>query len=258
MTALGRIQPSRDGMSTLVLIHGAWHGAWCWYKVLPFLERAGHSVVAPDLPGLGKDTTPLHLVSLESWVESICEIVAAQPEPAVLVGHSRGGLILSGVAERYPEKIAQLVYVTAALAQDGESFRQLLTEDGTSLLLKSLVIAPDGGSSTVKEEALRALFYEESPDEDVALARLLLRPEPRGPARTPIRTTQEKFGSVPRFYIECLRDRCVPHSLQRKMYAALPCEKVLTVDTDHSPFFSAPERLAEHLCSIVGQRASAA
>jgi len=245
-------------MSTLVLIHGAWHGAWCWYKVIPLLERAGHSVIAPDLPGLGKHTTPLHLVSLESWVDSISEIVTAQAEPVVLVGHSRGGIILSCVAERHPGHISQLVYVTAALVQDGESFRQLLTEDGTSLLLKNLVVAPDRGSSTVKEEALRAVFYEESPDEDVALARLLLRPEPRSPAGTPIRTTREKFGSVPRYYIECLRDKCVPRSLQKRMYDALPCESVVSIDTDHSPFFSAPESLADNLCSIVGQRTSAA
>ena len=245
-------------MSNVVLIHGAWHGAWCWYKVLSLLERADHSVVAPDLPGLGRDTTPLHLVSLDSWVDSMCEIVAAQPEPVVLVGHSRGGLILSGVAEKYPEKIAQLVYVTAALLRDGESFRQLLIEDGTSLLLKNLIIAPDGDSTTVKEEALKAVFYEESPDEDIALARLLLKPEPRGPAGTPIHVSQERFGSVPRAYIECLRDKCVPHSLQKRMHAALPCENVMTIDTDHSPFFSAPERLVESLCSIISQRASAA
>lgn len=245
-------------MSTFVLIHGAWHGAWCWYKVLPLLERGGHSVIAPDLPGLGKDTTPLHLVSLDSWVESVCEIVAAQQEPVVLVGHSRGGIILSGVAERHPSKVAKLVYVTAALLRDGESFRQLLAKDGTSLLLPNFVISPDRGSSTVKDEALRPVFYEESPDEDVALARLLLRPEPRGPAGTPTRVTAEKFGSVPRFYIECLRDKCVPHSLQKRMYDALPCEKVMSIDTDHSPFFSAPGKLTEHLCSIVGQRAGVA
>ena len=245
-------------MSNLVLVHGAWHGAWCWYKVLPLLQRAGHSVIAPDLPGLGKDTTPLHLVSLESWIESICQVVAAQPGPVVLVGHSRAGMILSGVAEKYPKKISQLVYVTGALVKDEESLRQLLMEDGTSLLLENLVIAPDQGSTTVKEEVLEAVFYEKSSDEDVALARLLLRPEPRGPAGTPIHITQEKFGSVPRFYIECLRDKCIPHSLQKRMYGALPCEKVMTIDTDHSPFFSAPEMLAEYLCSIVGQRAGAA
>ena len=245
-------------MSNYVLIHGAWHGGWCWYRTLPLLERAGHTATAPDLPGLGSDTTPLHLISLESWTESICEIVAAQPKPLVLVGHSRAGMILSSVAESCPQDIAQLVYVTAALARDGESLRQLLSEDGTSLLLSNLVMAADGKSSTVKEEAIRSVFYEECPEEDIALARLLLRPEPRGPAGTPIHITQENFGSVPRFYIECLRDKCIPHSLQKKMYAALPCRKIMTLDTAHSPFFSTPQKLVECLLSIDPQRANAA
>ena len=78
-------------MSNYVLIHGAWHGAWCWYKMLPLLKRVGHDVIAPDLPGLGKDMTPIDQISLESWTKGICEIVVAQPNPVVLVGHSRGG-----------------------------------------------------------------------------------------------------------------------------------------------------------------------
>lgn len=245
-------------MSNYVLIHGAWHGAWCWYKVLPLLKRFGHEVIAPDLPGLGKDITPIDQISLESWTESICEILDAQPNPVVLVGHSRGGIILSAAAEKCPQKIARLVYVTAGLVRDGESLRQLLVEDGTSLLLPNLVIADDGISLTVKEEALKAVFYGECPEEDIALARLLLRPEPRGPTGTPIHITEENFGSVPRFYIECLRDKAIPQSLQKKMYSALPCQKVITIDTDHSPFFSAPQRLVECLLSIDPQRGNAA
>jgi pimeloyl-ACP methyl ester carboxylesterase len=226
--------------------------------MLPLLKRVGHEVIAPDLPGLGKDITPLNQISLEFWTESISELVVSQPNPVVLVGHSNGGAILSSVAEKCPKKVARLVYVTAALVRDGESLRQLLVEDGTSLLLPNLVLADDGNSSTVREEALKAVFYGESPEEDIALARLLLRPEPRGPAGTPIHITEENFGSVPRFYIECLRDKVIPQSLQKKMYSALPCQKVMTIDTDHSPFFSAPQRLAECLLSIDPQRGNAA
>lgn len=245
-------------MSTYVLIHGSWHGAWCWYKMLPRLKRLGHEVIAPDLPGLGKDVTPIDQVSLESWTESVCQIVASQPDPVVLVGHSRGGIILSRVAEKRPTKLSRLVYVTAALVRDGESLQQLLVEDGTSLILSNLVMADDGNSSMVKEEALKPVFYEESPEEDIALARLLLRPEPRGPAGTAVHTTEKNFGSVPRFYIECLRDKAIPHSLQKKMYSALPCQRVMTIDTDHSPFFSAPEQLTECLLSVDPQGGDAA
>ena len=150
------------------------------------------------------------------------------------------------------------MYVVAILARDGETSRQLLVDDGTSLLLPNQVVADDGKSWSVKEEALSEVYFEESPEEDVALAKLLVRPEPRGPGGTAIHITEANFGSVPRMYIECLRDKAVRPSLQKKMYSALPCRKLMTVDTDHSPFFSAPEQLADCLLSIDPGRGNAA
>ena len=108
-------------MNTFVMVHGAWHGAWCWYKLVPLLQSAGHTVIAPDLPSLGMDRTPLSQVSLDTWVEHICHVVDTASEPVVLVGHSRGGIIISEVAERRSDKIALLVYLAAYLLRDGES-----------------------------------------------------------------------------------------------------------------------------------------
>ena len=196
-------------------------------------------------------------VSLASWTETICQLVEAQPEPVILVGHSRGGILLSTVAERLPRKIEHLVYLTAFLARDGETLSRLLVEDGTSLILQNRVVAADGRSSWVREEALQEIFYGECSDEDLALAKLLLKPEPRGPASTAIHVTGANFGSVPRTYIECLRDRAIPLQLQRRMQAASPCKAVLSIDTDHSPFLSAHRRLAELLLSISPQQSHA-
>src|SRR5450759_3496618 len=92
-------------MSTYVLIHGSWHGAWCWYKIIPILEQAGHKAIALDLPGHGRDWTAARDVSMQSYVESFCNILDAQPEPVILVGHSRGGIVISQAAEHRPEKI---------------------------------------------------------------------------------------------------------------------------------------------------------
>ena len=119
-------------MSTFVLIHGSWHGAWCWYKVIPRLERAGHRVIAPDLPSLGKDKTPISRVSLRLWTESVCQVLDAETEPVVLVGHSRGGMVISEVAESRPEKIKTLVYLCAFLLWNGESVMQVAQTDDTS------------------------------------------------------------------------------------------------------------------------------
>ena len=239
-------------MSTYVLVHGSWHGAWCWYKVIAALERAGHRVLAPDLPSLGIDKTPVADVSLRTWTDSVGRTVSAQTEPVVLVGHSRGGIVISEVAEAMPEKIARLVYVCAFLLRDGESLLQLTRADPTSVLLDNLVPSEDQKSATVRADVVKDAFYAECSDEDVALARSLLAPEAMAPLATPLRLTAERFGRVPRVYIECLRDRAVPPALQKRMYSAQPCERLITIDTDHSPFFSAPDELVSHLLALAG------
>jgi pimeloyl-ACP methyl ester carboxylesterase len=237
-------------LSTFVLVHGAWHGAWCWYKLIPRLELAGHKVIALDLPGLGRDKTPISEVSLAGWIDYACDILEPEAGNLILVGHSRGGIVISEIAERIPEKIKYLVYVTAILIPNGSCNLDTIMSDGDSLLLQAVDINEEGGYSTVSESALAELFYGESPAEDIALARTSLLPEPLAPNVTPLELTQEKFGSIARVYIECLRDRAVSPALQKQMYMAQECEKVISMDTDHSPFFSQPNELAEHLLSL--------
>jgi pimeloyl-ACP methyl ester carboxylesterase len=237
-------------MSTFLLVHGAWHGAWCWHKIMSRLEKMGHTVIAPDLPALGRDRTPVKRVSLATWREHVCRIVDSVPEQVILVGHSRGGIVISEVAEHRPRRIRTLVYLTAFLLRDGESLFDLAGSDEASLVPPNMVMSEDKSSSTIREEALRDTFYGECSDDDVALARLCLQPEPTVPLATPVHITDENYGSVPRVYIECLRDKAMVLPLARRMQAALPCDRVLTIDTDHSPFFSRPDELAALLGSV--------
>ena len=95
-------------MAIFVLIHGGNHGAWCWDRVVPLLEAKGHKVIAPDLPGHGKDKTPIQEVTLQSCVDKVCSVIEAQNEPVILVGHSISGVVISQVAEQIPTKIKTL------------------------------------------------------------------------------------------------------------------------------------------------------
>ena len=237
-------------MATYILTHGAWHGAWCWDKVVPLLQRQGHAAVALDLPGHGNDKTPIAQVSLQAYADRVCGVLDAQSEPVVLVGHSMGGIVITQAAEQRPQKIKTLVYLTAFLLRDGESLLQVAQGDTEAQVLPNLIMAPDQSYATVRDDALKDVFYGDCSDEDVARARSLLVPQAAAPFATPVHTTAENFGRIPRVYIECLNDRAISPSVQKKMYAALPCQKVISMDTSHSPFFSAPEALAAHLASL--------
>ena len=236
-------------MSTYVLVHGSWHGGWCWDKVIPLLKARGHRVVAPDLPGHGRDKTPASDITLRACADRVCDVLDAEAEPAILVGHSFGGLVITQAAEYRPEKIRTLVYLCAFLLRSGQSPVDVLSGTDT-LVYSNLVVADDQLTATIREEAIREVFYAECSAEDVARAKSLLTAEPLRAGDKPLATTEGNFGRLPRVYIECLRDRAIPPGTQRKMYRALPCEKVISMDTDHSPFFSSPEELVGHLVSL--------
>ncbi|MGD9114548.1 MAG: alpha/beta fold hydrolase [Desulfobacterales bacterium] len=237
-------------MSNYVLIHGAWHGGWCWKNIIPLIEKEGHSVVAPDLPGHGKDKKPITEITLQAYTDRVCQILDEQSEPVILVGHSMGGVVITQTAEYRPEKIKTLVYLTGFLLQNGEFLLQLAEPDTEALVLPNLVMAEDQSYATIKEEALKEVFYADCSDEDVEFAKSQLVPQAAAPFATPVSTTEENFGRVPRVYISCSRDKAISPSVQEKMYKALPCEKIVSLETSHSPFFSAPEELANHLLSI--------
>ena len=237
-------------MATYVLVHGSWHGGWCWHRIVARLQRASQRVMAPDLLSLGIDTTPPGSVTLRGWTDQIVALVESSNEPVVLVGHSRGGIVLSEVAERVPERIRALAYVTAFLLEDGRSLLDSAAEQPESLVPPAMLVAQDKQTATIRESAIREAFYGRCSDDDVALARLLLRPEPLAPLTTPVRITAARFGRVPRVYVECTADRAITHAAQRHMQSALPCAERVTLESDHSPFFCCPDQLAGALLRL--------
>jgi pimeloyl-ACP methyl ester carboxylesterase len=239
-------RPVRDP-AHFVLVHGAWHGAWCWYKIVAALEAVGHRVTAVDLPSGGIDATPAPTVTLQAQADRVIALLDTLPAPVVLVGHSAGGPVISTVAEARPDKIAKLVYLTAYLLPVGSSILSAAAQDPGSLVTANLIIGPNGIS--VRLEAVRDVFYGISGDADVALARSLLKPIGFMPTNTAV-AVGESFESVRRFYIACRRDHAITHRFQQTMYTTLPCEKVYTIDSDHSPFFSRPAALVRALGAI--------
>jgi pimeloyl-ACP methyl ester carboxylesterase len=238
-------------MATFVLVHGAWHGAWCWFKVIPLLEKRGHTVVAVDLPSHGIDRTPTRDVSLELYAECVCRVLDSYREPVILVGHSMGGLVISRAAELRPAKIGKLVYIAAFLLPSGATILETTSTEANARAMTGLVLTEDGSAASVKAESIRHTFYADCEDCDVALARTLLVPQALAVSVTPLSTTDENWGRVPRFYIECTYDNAIPIEAQRAMVSRLPCRRVITMETSHSPFFASPGELSAHLLQLL-------
>jgi pimeloyl-ACP methyl ester carboxylesterase len=233
-------------VATYVLIHGALHGGWCWRKVEPLLEARGHTVVAPDLPSHGEDKTPTSEVTLQSYADRVCAVASGQKEHVILLGHSAGGVAITQAAESCSDQIRALVYLCACLPRNGESAMDLVQRDPESMLHGNLVPVTEG-AMTVRSEVLNEAFYGKCSQEDQAFAAGRLTPQALAPVATPVVTSADGWGRVPRYYIECTGDRAITLSLQREMQSVSPCWQTFTIDSDHSPFFSAPETLVDIL-----------
>lgn len=236
-------------MATFVLVHGSWHGAWCWHRVVPELAALGHRVLAPDLPGHGDDATPIAQLSLKAYAESVAAVIRGATEAVVLVGHSFAGMVISQAAELIPERISRLVYLSAFLPTNGQSLSRLAAADAGNSVASSLHISADQQLASLDLARVGELLYPDCPDSDVALARQRLRAEPLLPFITPVAITAGRAGSIPCSYIECLNDIAIPLWFQRQMQAAMPCDPVHALPTGHSPFFAAPAELARLLAN---------
>ena len=237
-------------MKTFILIHGSWHSAWNWHKVVPILEKAGHRAIAIDLPGMGRDKTPIQDVTMKTTVEKICALIDSVPGKVILVGHSKNGIMISQAAEYRPDKIEKLVYLAAYLIPNGKTQREYSIQDTEGWLKPYVTQHPDTGSHTLQPEIYREGLYHDCEEEITELAKVLLSHEPVESGITPLQLSDANFGRVPRVYIECTEDRAVTPFIQRKMYGETSCEKVYSLPTSHSPFFSRPKELVEILVKL--------
>ena len=239
-------------MAGFVLIHGSWHGGWCFDPVADILRARGHAVLAPTLPGMGGTAEELAAVTLEGWADFALEhcrpLRAETGGPVVLAGHSRGGLVVSTAAERDPQAMDALVYICAMMLPTGLSRAEFKKLEGPNPAFDAIISPVHGGVGTVVDPAeAGAVFAQVSPPDRVAAVLPRLIAEPHGPRSEKLVLTPERWGSLPRTYVECTQDRTIPIDSQRKMQQFSPGARVVTLDADHSPYLSRPVELADAL-----------
>jgi pimeloyl-ACP methyl ester carboxylesterase len=234
-------------MATFVLVHGGGHGGWCWQPVARRLRAAGHEVHAPTLTGLGERR---HLLTAETGLETHIEDVAQQLfhedlREVVLVGHSYGGMVITGAADRCPERIARLVYLDAAIPANGE--RLVDSSPGLAAFDDSRVV--DGVRLGLWPEAVIGPLYGLT---DAALAawalpRLAPHPWKTFEDRLALRRP-EAVAAIPRAIVNCTS------TLHRRPAEMLPrwsdAPFVRELDTGHDLMLTEPDRVAALLGEI--------
>jgi pimeloyl-ACP methyl ester carboxylesterase len=236
-------------MARFVLVHGAFSGAWIWGPLMDRLKAAGHSVEAFDLPGLGDDHTPASEVSLDACAARLCEVLAANSEPAVVVGHSMSGIVATQGAIRSPERVAALVYVTAFLPKDGQSLLDLtkLPEGAGDQVQANLVVEGDPPVGVMPAAASRLAMYGCCAEDVAAWAIARQRPQPLSVFAKAVSIPPGALDGINRYYVLCTRDRAIPPPLQRRMIAENVWADVIELDADHTPHLSRTDELAKAL-----------
>jgi pimeloyl-ACP methyl ester carboxylesterase len=232
-------------MARFVLVHGAFAGGWCWQPLTTALEEKGHTVETFDLPGHGDDPTPPGEVTLDSYVARVGEQLASSDDPAILVGHSMGGVVVTQTAARFPDRIGLLVYVCAFLPGDGQSLLDLAgqPEGEGDQIQANLVVDGDPPVATLPAEVVPRIVYGESDPETAAWGTAKRSPQAVLPFATPV-DLGDAIDDIPRAYVKCTRDLCIPPPLQDRMVRENPCVAVDELATDHSPFVSRTAELA--------------
>lgn len=242
-------------MARFVLVHGAFGGAWCWEPVIGPLEAAGHTVEALDLPGGGADRTPIEGVTLSSCAKRVCDVLVSGTEPAILVGHSMGGVVVTQAASDCPGHVASLVFVAAFMPANGQSLLDLahLPEGKGDMIQANIVIEGEPPVAVLSEEATAAAIYNDCTSEQTAWAVAKRRPQAVAPYATPIDVDETVLAAIPRSYVLTTGDRSLAPALQRRMIREHLCERVIELEADHAPYLSATDELIAALLELAGE-----
>jgi pimeloyl-ACP methyl ester carboxylesterase len=236
-------------MARFVLVHGAFSGAWIWKSLIDRLQAIGHSAEAFDLPGLGADQTPASEVTLDAYAARLCEVLAASPEPAIVVGSSMGGIVATHGAARCPERVAALVYAAAFIPKDGQSLLDLASspEGAGDQVQANIAVAGEPPVAVMSAAASRQALYGCCAEDIAASAIARHLPQPVVPFATPVSIPLGALDGINKYSVVCTQDRAIRPPLQRRMSAENACADVVDLDTDHTPQLSMPNGLAEAL-----------
>jgi pimeloyl-ACP methyl ester carboxylesterase len=226
--------------STVVLVHGGWHGSWCWVPVVSLLERRGVSVRTVDLPSI--DADPDDRSALSGDAAAVARLLDDLREPALLCGHSYGGMVITQAAAGRQD-VTRLVYLCAFMPDAGESLLSIIGGRAP------WIVAHDDGRWLPDLEQAATTFYGDCDAEVQRASTARLRPMPTAPIEEPV--SSAAWRDIPSTYVVCTQDMAIPVEWQRERFASR-ADEVVELEAGHSPFFSQPAAVADLLAELAG------
>jgi len=251
MVTFEKSNSAEPRLTTFVLVHGMSHGGWAWATLAARLERGGHRVIAPDLPGHGRRAHERSRATVDRYAAAVADAMTlACAHAAILVGHSMGGVVVPKVAERVPARIRHVVFLAAVVLPSGASLLETQMAPPARAMLRGL--ARSGGGVVQYPASLEwARWMSDMPPGDPRVVESLARltPQPFTPWTERVDARRFFAMRMPCTYIRCLRDQAVP-PLRAAEYAARLGVTPIDMDCAHNPMLSAPDALAKILESL--------
>jgi pimeloyl-ACP methyl ester carboxylesterase len=234
---------------TFVLVHGAWHGAWCWAAVVRQLQKLGDRAFAVDLPGHGASNISRAEATLAGYIDSVTKFIEERGlSDVILAGHSLGGMTISGVVQKIPARIKRVIYVSAIVPLDGESAIHTLPDaDAVARVLEGLRSRPDP-SSPVDEQMFRTAYMQDASRDlqDFVLSALV--PEPVAPMLETLSMKSFYTCGVPQSFLVCEDDISRgPGHWHPNFSSRLANPTMRFVKCGHEIMFTAPVQCARAL-----------
>jgi pimeloyl-ACP methyl ester carboxylesterase len=233
-----------------VLIHGAWHGGWCWAGVITELERAGHTAEAPTMPGHNPDDDRSN-IRFGDYVDAIVTVLERQPEPVVLVGHSSAGFLLQAAAPKIPHKIAQIVFLNAFVLPSGMSQFDLVPPEASEGMVAAAKASPDNCVPVIEDFVRHALMATDPVElQDALLERLT--PQPLALFMTKVDTGAFQNLPTPKAVVFCKDDASLPPGAYVGMAQGLGPHRFVEIEGGHETLFTNPAVVAKSLLEVAG------
>lgn len=237
-------------MAGIVLVHGAWFGGWSWHRLSPILREMGYTVADGDLPGKGAALAEKEKVTLEDQLDCLSSWMETMPDTVHLVAHGMAGILITEYAERRPERIASVTYMSSLFGQPGEWAITLPYNQDVNSGISHL---EDGEAIEVTHKEVAELSFNDCTPEDYVMFENSLERVSYDPPIPPLENTTGHWESIQRAYIMCMKNKMVLRAQQHQMTVRHKCSPVIKMNTGHCPFLTQPKETAEIIDDIVSR-----